>query len=301
MIKKMKQFRLKWHQDIVDKVKPFFYSEETYLTNLMSFTSNDILLRQGTADKTSEYEYYHELHRLLCINRIDECTYNLVRIGRDYDGGYVVVRKKADGSFSDNNIAYSLGICDDVSFDIALAEQNYEIYQYDHTIDNLPQENEKFHWRKTGITGSNETEQLKSLLTVLKNDGNDSRNGMFLKCDIEGSEWDMLNDCTDFILNKFDQIVIELHYLTDFHNRETILKTLEKLTATHQAVHIHANNNSIVNYCDTLVTPSVIEVTFVLKEKYATTKADIILPTKLDQPCNLSYPDILPGRWNVIS
>lgn len=222
-----------------------------------------------------------------------------MRLGRSFDGGYTVIKNKADGLLSSSRVAYSLGICDDVSFDLALAKRGYEVFQYDHTIDALPVNCRRFHWRKTGVTGSSETAQLKSLETILREDGNADRSGMLLKCDIEGAEWDMLADCSEETLRRFDQIVIELHGLLDFAKRQKILRVLKKLTASHQAVHIHGNNNSSVGFCGKLVTPDVLEATLLLKDKYTTCPADIILPCPLDQPCTSSIPEILLGRWNV--
>lgn len=56
-----------------------------------------------------------------------------IRLGRNFDGGYVM----AD-CFDDVEAAYSLGINDDVSWDFDIAMRGIDVYQYDHTIDALP-------------------------------------------------------------------------------------------------------------------------------------------------------------------
>ena len=71
-----------------------------------------------------------------------------VRIGKKGDGGYVLLN-----DFDNIKIAYSFGICDDVSFDKELADKNIDVYMYDHTIKNLPYHNPKFHWKKIGLIG----------------------------------------------------------------------------------------------------------------------------------------------------
>ena len=73
----------------------------------------------------------------------------LVRIGRNFDGGYIMAEK-----FDGVDTAYSLGINDDVSWDFDIAQRGIDIYQYDHTITNLPFEHSRFHWSKTGISNS---------------------------------------------------------------------------------------------------------------------------------------------------
>lgn len=64
----------------------------------------------------------------------------LVRIGHLNDGGYVMV----DSGLS-NAIAYSCGIEWDVTWDLEMANRDTLIYQYDHTIECLPQEHQNFH------------------------------------------------------------------------------------------------------------------------------------------------------------
>lgn len=300
--KSIKTVRSKWHGDIKAmnvNIEAKVNEQDLYAKSMMSFTSNQALIAQGTAEMTSSYSYFKAVHSLLNIRAIDERTHGFVRLGRNYDGGYVVVSGREDDSLSESRIAYSLGICDDVSFDLALAKRGYEVFQYDHTIDALPENNEHFHWRKTGVTGKRETGRLKSLETILRSDGNSDKSGMFLKCDIEGSEWAMLADCGSDTLRRFDQIVIEFHELLSFRKRGIILKALKKLSETHETVYIHPNNNSYVDYSGLLITPDVLEATFVLKDKYRTAPADIVLPTALDQPCSPYLIDIRLGKWNI--
>ena len=44
---------------------------------------------------------------------------------------------------------------------------------YDHTINSLPENNNKFHWKKIGLSGikSNNTKPLKTLDELLKENG----------------------------------------------------------------------------------------------------------------------------------
>lgn len=298
---KLKAMRSKWHNDLLiahlNELQENT-SNGVYLKDMLSYFSNQMLISQGVADKTVQYKYYYQLHKLLNIERLDSSDYTYTRIGKAHDGGYILAVKK-DGTPTDTKTAYSLGICHDVSFDLAIAKKGYEVYQYDHTIDALPKNCRRFHWRKLGLTGKNETEQLKSLETVIRQDKNDNKSGMLLKCDIEGWEWDMLADCSDDILCRFDQIVIELHDLLDLTKSERILSVLGKLAVTHQAIHIHSNNNRVVNYSSDLITPDVLEVTYVLKSKYKTRPCDILLPTELDQVNNVNLIDVPLGRWNV--
>lgn len=174
-----------------------------------------------------------------------------------------------DGSFSRSQIAYSIGIGGDVSFDLDLAKRAYEVFQYDHTIETLPKNNEHFHWKKLGLAASSNPQlKLETLENMLKANGHENSSGLFLKMDIEGYEWDVFNSLSSGFLEKFDQIVLEFHELLNYDEKiiKKHLSALATIAETHQAVHVHANNAGYVNYCGNLVTPDLIEVSYVLKK-----------------------------------
>ena len=85
--------------------------------------------------------------------------------------------------------------------------------------------------------------------------------------DIEGGEYPWLLDINETQLNKFKQIVIELHGITDDGwncNYNDKVKCLEKLSKTHYIVHAHANNfGFIVNNI-----PNVVELTYINKNYF---------------------------------
>lgn len=120
-----------------------------------------------------------------------------------------------------------------------------------------------------------------------------------LKIDIEGWEWGVLKNCNPNTLNKFDQILIELHNFHNIRNKNKIIEALENINKTHQAIHLHANNMSPVGYCGDLIMPNCVEVIYVKKEKYTFRKCDFISPTPLDHPNLPRVPDIAVGHWNL--
>ena len=69
-------------------------------------------------------------------------------MGRDNDGGYVMVNHELGGG-----VCYSLGISDDVSWDSSMAARGYEVFMYDNTITALPEAHAQFHFFQTGICG----------------------------------------------------------------------------------------------------------------------------------------------------
>lgn len=203
------------------------------------------------------YRYFSRFHALTERHDANPAEAEKCRVGRANDGGYIMLKP-----FSREKIAYSFGICDDVSWDIDMAENGYQIYQYDHTIDRLPQEHDSFHWHKLGLTGGEETDDKKGLETLLAKNGHTDTTGMLLKMDIEGDEWGVFAGCPRNVLEQFDQIVVEF-YNCAFGNRPLILRALEKLNDSFAVVHVHANNYRPNNYCGNLTLPDVLEVTYV--------------------------------------
>lgn len=267
------------------------YILNVFIPNIESYINNEILKQQGVSEHTADYKYISAVHALLKACKSDDTE--LVRVGRENDGGYVMAKP-----FSEGKIAYSLGICDDVSWDLNMAEMGYEIYQYDHTIEGLPELNESFHWFKVGLTGEKETDELKHLDTLIKENGHENESGMVLKMDIEGFEWSVINQSSEETLKKFDQIVMEIHNINSSTNKEEIIRALEKLNKTHGMVHIHANNNiGQIVFNGNYITADALEITLLNREKYNLKDSEIIVPTNIDQVNNTYYRDLFLGKW----
>jgi len=231
---------------------------------------------------------------------------DLVRIGRDYDGGYLVSQSDIEKS----ELLVGLGINDDWSFEEDfLKRKKIPIFTYDASvsgkhflkkiilsffrIDNLKI---FFYWLKVFIkykiffsqpqvhhiqkfVGLNSNNEHHCTFENVINE-TDSKN-IFLKIDIEGSEYRFLND---IIANeeRISGMVIELHDC-DIH-----LKKIQKFINQFRLnlVHVHANNFSPIRLDDGL--PLVLELTF---SKHAELLDNYILPHKLDMPNNRNYLD----------
>lgn len=188
----------------------------------------------------------------------------LKRYGNMYDGGYVLV-----SDFPDDTIIYSIGISNDVSFDLAMASMGYPVKMFDHTIDTIPDNHPLFTFHPLGIAKNDLPPNLISFETMLQ-DEKESYN-IVLKMDIEGDEWDIFSAVSDNIIKRFRQIVIEMHGFTSFDSSNkhlNILSSLKKLNHFHQVVHIHANNNAPYEIVSGIPFPDVFEVTYVRKSDF---------------------------------
>ena len=129
--------------------------------------------------------------------------------------------------------------------------------------------------------------------------------------DIEGSEFNWIDSMTELELEKFSQIVLEVHWPFDIYR----MNMLKKLNKSHYIIHIHGNN-----YCDRdipkhlqsgrtydgtvtinnikldqIILPEVFEVTYINKKLCDISLVKMIEiqnPTILDFPNNPNAKDI---------
>jgi hypothetical protein len=220
-----------------------------------------------------------------------------VRVGRFFDGGYVML-----DLFDNVQAAYSLGINDDVSWDLDIAARGIPVYQYDHTISGLPEDHPLFHWEPKCIGGvADEGRGIETLERLIAKNGHDEATNMILKCDIEGSEWPLLQRTSNSTLRRFSQIVIEIHSmdrLADRQHADTVRRAFSNLTASHRVVHVHANNFARWEILGGVPVPEVIELTLARKDLGSFSVSDEVFPTSLDMPCMPERADYYLGRFS---
>lgn len=217
-----------------------------------------------------------------------------IRIGKECDGGYVML-----DDFDGITAAYSIGICDEVSWDLYMAERGIDVFQYDHTIDALTLQHARFHWSKKGL-GASVTADLETLPRLLEMNGHRGRSDLLLKCDIEGCEWEVLASLPADCLRQFKQIVLEIHYLErlaepDF--AKLVEQAVAVLTADHRVVHVHANNHRPYSIVGGVPLPSVLELTLVRVHDVRLEKTDEVFPSPLDTPCYRDRADFCLGSF----
>lgn len=222
--------------------------------------------------------------------------FSKVRVGRPHDGGYVML-----DDFTGVEAAYSFGIHDDVSWDLEIAGRGIDVFQYDHTIGALPENNPRFHWERCGIGASADAAlPLTTLLDALVNNGHAQARELILKCDIEDAEWDVFGSTDPECLAQFRQIVVEFHWLqtvVEPSRYHKMLRAVSALTVYHQPIHVHANNYASMAFISGLPVPTVLEVTFVRKDGKAFRRTDETFPTSLDMPNLAGVSDYYLGHF----
>ena len=181
----------------------------------------------------------------------------MIRLGNLHDGGYVI----AEQSLQAKNLI-SLGLGTNWSFDKHWSAYNYNchIHGYDSTI--FPNE---FPTKLKAEYDSFFTGNIKhfSKNASRKNIGNILHRmpeSAFLKMDIEGGEYDLIDP-----ISKSENLigmVIEFHTL-DFKSRRADIRNAVNMLDKYRIVHLHANNGGGV--CDDNL-PHTIEISFLRKE-----------------------------------
>ena len=219
-----------------------------------------------------------------------------IRVGHMYDGGYVML-----DAFAGIEAAYSVGISDDVSWDLDIAARGIQLRQYDHTIAALPVEHALFNWEKLGVGWRPEPDRsLDTIPNLLERNGHSASTGLLLKCDIEGIEWEVLSRLPSRVLGQFQQIVIEVHAqhkLRHMAFAQVACAALRNLALTHRVVHVHGNNFAPFVVVGGVPLPDVMELTFARLDLGAFSVSDEVFPGPLDMPCHSREADLYLGRF----
>lgn len=222
-------------------------------------------------------------------------NYELIRIGKNNDGGYLV----GTNTVNKTGNLISFGISDDWSFEENFfnINKNINIYAFDNVLDknwlfkkfikNLIRFfllKISFKELKISLINVFKINYLKKKLNLVKKNisYNDvlvfaNKKNIFFKIDIEGSEYRILDEIVQ-IQDQLTGLVIEFHDI-DLHQKkiENFIKNINL-----EITHIHPNNYSLP---DKNGNPTTIELTF---EKNPLKKNDLPLnlPNELDQKCD---------------
>jgi len=191
---------------------------------------------------------------------------DLIRIGPKKDAGYVAL------DLFPAPFLLSGGAGKNIDFEIFFALRGSQVILYDPTIASLPISHNNIEHFKYALEGENSNifKKSVSLADCLKHyiSSGGKSEGLYLKLDIEGSEWKLLESSLAELL-EFDQIFIEFHdlfKLPDKNFRTTYSIVNQFLVDNFYFVSISANNwATFINFGKSF-TPLVYECTLVNKK-----------------------------------
>ena len=204
--------------------------------------------------------------RVLKLFQPFECR-DLVRVGKDNDGGYLV--NMADITKTRKLISFGVG--SDVSFEQRMSSLGIrDIDAYDEQV---TEEVKQYFTDERRFKQKNITKDNFEDIVIGTN--------LFLKCDIEGGEYQLL----DLILHndyRFTGMVIEFHSMFDPENLNLISNFIAKTKL--KLVHTHINNYFYYIAPNGDI-PDTVELTFTSSNNIWY-NPDLKIPHPLDMPNN---------------
>ena len=246
-------------------------------------------------------------------------TPNLVRLGRNHDGGYVVDSE----IIKQCNILITFGLGPDWSFELDYIKKNkeIEIYIYDHTVSSYPYIKEIIKYFRRFITFRATFESVANRVKYLSNYKSflnfknvnyfkekitfpikkkidtdvekvfsriDKSGDVVLKCDIDGGEYKIIDGILEYS-SRIKMLIFEFHLVDN--NEENFYNSIKKIQDYFEIIHIHGNNH--FSKLDSGL-PFILEITLINK-KYAPKNSEHInnFPIQgLDYPNNPYKKDL---------
>jgi hypothetical protein len=251
-----------------------------------------LLLKNGIY--VSKVTPYLSLVSFLASLKPFETNHELIRIGGDTDGGYLI-----PNDLQDVDTCFSPGVSATSNFENELTEKGIKCFLADYSVDAPPIENPLFNFEKKylGINNDNVFITLESWI----NQKAPNKNELLLQMDIEGAEYPVIMHTSESTLSKFRILVIEFHGLDMIlvkEGYELMRLTFSKLLKNFDILHIHPNNCCGSAQYKDLVIPRVMEFTFLRKDRITYKAPAKNFPNPLDQKNVATFNDIhLPSCW----
>ena len=262
------------------------------MKNIFKNLVKSILLTQHlqiskTTDKSKLLEFLSSVKPI-------KTNHNLIRLGGEMDGGYLIPN---DIENIDN--CFSPGVSEVANFENDLTKKGIKCFLADYSVEHPPIQNDLFDFEKKYL-GNKNNEIYMTLESWVKSKA-PKDNDLILQMDIEGSEYSVIHDTCNDTLKKFRILVIEFHCLDLLFDRmgfELIDLTFSKLLKIFEIVHIHPNNCCKPAKVSGIVIPSVMEFTFLRKDRISFKEKSINFPHELDRPNVKNNNDfVLPKCW----
>lgn len=223
---------------------------------------------------------------------------NLVRIGPNTDGGYLV-----PDFLNGIEALFSPGVDVKSEFEVACyTNYNMRLFLADASVD-MPKisSDVPYHFEKKFLAPYNSNEYFSLDSWVNNHVDLSTCKDLMLQMDIEGAEYSVLLNMSERLQSKFRIIVVEFHGLQNIWEnnfRQIFDSMLSKLLLTHEIVHLHPNNSSDLDSRCGVEIPCMMEFTFCRKDFIKGDAANVIIPHQFDFDCVPNRRTIiLPSLW----
>ena len=212
-----------------------------------------------------------------------DCGHELIRIGSNKDGGYLVPNILGKIKYCFSPGVGDVNLLGDVSsFEDDLSFRGIKCFLADNTVENPS----KHDFEKKNLNVFNDEKNFTLESWVKLKVGNVNEDNLILQMDIEGSELGVIYNISEEYLKKFKVLVIEFHdfhFLGSYFGIRVLDEVFSKLLRNFSICHIHPNNCCGITSLNDKTIPSVMEITFINNDEVKYKKpVEYTFPHKLD-------------------
>ena len=225
-----------------------------------------------------------------------DCGINLIRVGGESDGGYLIPDDLTGVSH-----CFSPGVSEIADFEKDLFE-SYGINSFllDYSVDAPPRGLKGSDFEKKFISS-----KIGEIFTTMEEwinikSGNFELDDLILQMDIEGGEYDAIISTAPKYLKMFRIIVVEFHLLDEmiFDRFDFFGSVFRKLTEDHKVVHLHPNNCCSSVTFNGIEIPRVMEATLIRTDRMKDLRERTDFPHHLDKRNVVQNQELqLPEIW----
>jgi hypothetical protein len=224
-----------------------------------------------------------------------DCGYELIRVGAEKDGGYLIPND-LDGV----RYCFSPGVSVVAEFEKQLTERGIHCFLADYSVDAPPTLLKDFTFDKKYL-GSRDRDPFFTLATWKDKYLKDYSGDLMLQMDIEAFEYETILSTPGPLLDQFRIMVIEfhdLHRLFDYFSFVLISACFRKILEYFHVAHIHPNSQSWVARRGGIEIPAYMEITFLNKRRVTRTTPQTRFPHPLDAGNSRHLEQLpLPKCW----
>lgn len=205
-----------------------------------------------------------DLRGLLHTLRPEDCGRDLIRIGGEADGGYLL-----PDDLEGIEYCFSPGVSSVADFENEIADRGIRSFMADYSVTEPPILRPEFCFERKFL-GAIDDDVFTTLGSWKQRHLGDYSGEMILQMDIEGFEYEVLMNLPDALLNQFRMVVIEFHHLDqlfDPYMFQHYSFCFKKLLRHFHVAHIHPNNWDQVTRRGDIEIPHMLEFTFYTRRR----------------------------------
>jgi hypothetical protein len=262
-----------------------FFFRSGYALRISRIEKN-INLLVTLIDKVKTIDRYKEFLSILQVKTPENIEMKI--FGPKNDGSYVLAN-----DFILSKTVISLGVGKNIDLELSLANLGLDVYLCDGTVPKLPIQHKNFHFINKNVYGklfstdmNIQSISINKLFSDIQDKLGPSTEKILL-IDIEGSEYDVIENIDLEYLMSCRQLTIEFHEI--FENLKSsnsnLVKATKKLMKYFELVSVHGNNYGAYLSEDNQDYADVIETTWLRKD------IDVFRPGKNEFNVELCNPN----------